>query len=116
MQRKRRHKKGGSSSTLSLLRRELREGTLQSLFGGSSYVGSSNSEPDPLLSSFMYNPAAADESVSPPPCPSVETTVVKESPKEDFLERFGTLFNYDFAFLEKRKRNLFLQLHNFFAC
>ncbi|KAI9123171.1 hypothetical protein K1719_006060 [Acacia pycnantha] len=50
VQRKRRYRKGGSSSTLSLLRRELREGTLQSLFG-------------------------------------VESTLVKESSKDDFLER-----------------------------
>ncbi|KAK4265842.1 hypothetical protein QN277_026838 [Acacia crassicarpa] len=87
VQRKRRYRKGGSSSTLSLLRRELREGTLQSLFGGSSYVASSNSEPDRLLSSFIYNPVAADESVSPQPCPSVESTLVKESSKDDSLER-----------------------------
>lgn len=54
VQRKRKSRKGGSHSTLSLLRRELREGNLQSLFGGSScVVSSSNSAPDPLLSSFI---------------------------------------------------------------
>ncbi|XP_054806388.1 protein DEHYDRATION-INDUCED 19 homolog 4-like [Prosopis cineraria] len=87
VQRKRRSRKGGSSSTLQLLKRELREGTLQSLFGGSAYAASSTSEPDPLLSSFIYNPVAADEPVSSQPCPSVETTLVKESSKDDFLER-----------------------------
>ncbi|KAF7837768.1 protein DEHYDRATION-INDUCED 19-like protein 4-like [Senna tora] len=87
VQRKKRFRKGSPSSTYSILRRELREGTLQSLFGGSSYVASSNSEPDPLLSSFIYNPAAADESVSSQPCPSAETTIVKESVKDDCLER-----------------------------
>ncbi|KAI3695070.1 hypothetical protein L1987_78058 [Smallanthus sonchifolius] len=47
-------RKGGSISTLSLLRRELREGNLQSLFGGSSYLAqSANVAPDPLLSSFI---------------------------------------------------------------
>ncbi|KAK1434481.1 hypothetical protein QVD17_00224 [Tagetes erecta] len=47
-------RKGGSMSTLSLLRRELREGNLQSIFGGSSYLAqSTNVAPDPLLSSFI---------------------------------------------------------------
>ncbi|CAL5208641.1 unnamed protein product [Lathyrus oleraceus] len=54
MQRKRKSRKGGSYSTLSLLRKELREGNLQSLFGGSPcIVSSSNAAPDPLLSSFI---------------------------------------------------------------
>ncbi|KAJ6816548.1 protein DEHYDRATION-INDUCED 19-like protein 2-like [Iris pallida] len=46
----------GSQSTLSLLRKELRDGNLQSLLGGSSYmVAPSNAAPDPLLSSFITN-------------------------------------------------------------
>lgn len=54
VQRKRKSRKGGNHSTLFLLRRELREGTLQSLFGGPScVVPSSNAAPDPLLSSFI---------------------------------------------------------------
>ncbi|KAM7272719.1 hypothetical protein ACFE04_027382 [Oxalis oulophora] len=60
MQRKRKLRKGGSQSTLSLLRKELREGNLQSLFGGSScIIPSSNAAPDPLLSSFIL-PMAED--------------------------------------------------------
>ncbi|KEH24496.1 putative protein dehydration-induced 19 [Medicago truncatula] len=60
MQRKRKSRKGGSYSTLSLLRKELREGNLQSLLGGSSrIVSSSNVAPDPLLSSFIL--PVADE-------------------------------------------------------
>ncbi|KAK2456672.1 Drought-responsive family protein [Trifolium repens] len=54
VQRKRKSRKGGSYSTLSLLRKELREGNLQSLFGGSQcIVSSSNAAPDPLLDSFI---------------------------------------------------------------
>ncbi|KAK4378875.1 hypothetical protein RND71_000737 [Anisodus tanguticus] len=54
MQRKRKSRRVGSHSTLSLLRKELREGSLQSLFGGSSCVVPSHSTaPDPLLSSFI---------------------------------------------------------------
>ncbi|XP_058076254.1 protein DEHYDRATION-INDUCED 19 homolog 2-like isoform X1 [Magnolia sinica] len=57
MQRRRRFRKGssGSHSTLSLLRKELREGHLHSLLGGSSCVVPSSTAPDPLLSSFIYN-------------------------------------------------------------
>lgn len=63
MQRKRKSRRGGSHSTLSLLRKELREGNLQSLFGGSScIVSSSNVAADPLLSSFIL--PVADDSVS----------------------------------------------------
>ncbi|XP_058076255.1 protein DEHYDRATION-INDUCED 19 homolog 2-like isoform X2 [Magnolia sinica] len=55
--RRRRFRKGssGSHSTLSLLRKELREGHLHSLLGGSSCVVPSSTAPDPLLSSFIYN-------------------------------------------------------------
>ncbi|XP_058082157.1 protein DEHYDRATION-INDUCED 19-like isoform X2 [Magnolia sinica] len=68
MQRRRRYRKGstGSHSTLSLLRKELREGHLQSLLGGSScVVSSSNAAPDPLLSSFIYPVADASKNVQP---------------------------------------------------
>ncbi|XP_073026516.1 protein DEHYDRATION-INDUCED 19 homolog 3-like [Primulina eburnea] len=64
MQRKRKSRKSGSYSTLSLLRRELKEGNLQSLFGGSaSSVSSSNAAPDPLLSSFILPMVQDFESV-----------------------------------------------------
>ncbi|XP_008797402.2 protein DEHYDRATION-INDUCED 19 homolog 2-like isoform X1 [Phoenix dactylifera] len=63
MQCRRRFRKGssGSHSTLSLLRKDLREGNLQSLSGGSSFTFSpSNAAPDPLLSSFILNFPVAD--------------------------------------------------------
>uniref|UniRef100_A0A1J3GXG9 Protein DEHYDRATION-INDUCED 19 n=1 Tax=Noccaea caerulescens TaxID=107243 RepID=A0A1J3GXG9_NOCCA len=56
MQRKRKSRKSSSnSSTLSLLRKELREGDLQRLLGLPSRNSSaaSNGIPDPLLSSFI---------------------------------------------------------------
>ncbi|CAI9768935.1 unnamed protein product [Fraxinus pennsylvanica] len=54
VQRKRKSLKVGLHSKLSLLRRELREGKLQSLYGGSSRaVSSSSAAPDPLLASFI---------------------------------------------------------------
>ena len=83
MQRKRRFRKGGSNS---ILRKELREGTLQSNLGGSSYIASSNCEPDPLLLSFILTPVVADEPLSAQPC-SFEAIQEKESLKDDFLGR-----------------------------
>lgn len=87
MQRKRKSRKGGSHSTLTLLRRELREGNLQSLFGGSSYVVSSTSvAPDPLLSSFIL--PMADDFGSAPSHSSAESPNTKKSTNESVLERY----------------------------
>ncbi|KAI3445318.1 hypothetical protein Pfo_001983 [Paulownia fortunei] len=86
MQRKRKSRKAGSHSTLSLLRRELREGHLQSLFGGSScIVSSNNAAPDPLLSSFILPVVEDYESV--PSHSSSEPTLVKKSTTNTFSER-----------------------------
>ncbi|XP_021637264.2 protein DEHYDRATION-INDUCED 19 homolog 4 [Hevea brasiliensis] len=88
VQRKRRLRKGGSNSAFSLLRKELREGSLQSLLGGSScYVSSSNTEPDPLLSSFIFNAPSLDEPLNIQPLSSVEAGSVKGSTTEEFRER-----------------------------
>ncbi|XP_021283105.1 protein DEHYDRATION-INDUCED 19 homolog 3-like [Herrania umbratica] len=86
MQHKRKSRKGGSHSTLSLLRKELREGNLQSLFGGSScIVSSSNSAPDPLLSSFIL--PMVDDFVSVQPHLSSETSTTKKSSDANKSER-----------------------------
>ncbi|KAL5700995.1 RING-type E3 ubiquitin transferase [Ranunculus cassubicifolius] len=80
MQRKRRFRKGATQSNLSLLRKELRDGNLQALLGGSGSVVSSNSNatPDPLLSSFMYNLPMFDESKTANPFTSAESSPVKK--------------------------------------
>ncbi|XP_057961378.1 protein DEHYDRATION-INDUCED 19 homolog 3-like isoform X3 [Malania oleifera] len=83
--RKRKSRKGGSHSTLSLLRKELREGNLQSLFGGSCMVSSSNAAPDPLLSSFILPMADYPVSVQPQFLP--ETVSVKKQSDENTSER-----------------------------
>ncbi|PON89532.1 Dehydration-induced protein [Trema orientale] len=87
MQRKRKSRKGGShSTTLSLLRKELREGNLQSLFGGSScIVSSSNVAADPLLSSFILPMAEDFVSVQPPFL--TETSSAKKSSIDNVSER-----------------------------
>ncbi|CAN1151064.1 Protein DEHYDRATION-INDUCED 19 homolog 7 [Linum perenne] len=84
--RKRRLRKGGPNSTFSsLLKKELRDGSLQSLLGGSTFV--SSTEPDPLLSSFMFNPSGLDEAPSIGRAASVETTPAKDSVVNESLIR-----------------------------
>ncbi|KAK9076996.1 hypothetical protein SSX86_005331 [Deinandra increscens subsp. villosa] len=92
MQRKRKSRKTGSISLLSLLRRELREANLQSNFGGSSYVVSSanaanaaNAAPDPLLSSFIL-PMGDDLGVNMSQS-LIEPTVCKKSISKNVPER-----------------------------
>ncbi|KAL7237594.1 hypothetical protein ACSBR2_003822 [Camellia fascicularis] len=86
MQRKRKSRKIGSHSTLSLLRRELREGNLQSLFGGSScIVSSTNAAPDPLLSSFIL--PMVDDFGSVRSHSSAESISVKKITNENVSER-----------------------------
>ncbi|CAI9764791.1 unnamed protein product [Fraxinus pennsylvanica] len=86
MRRKRKSLKAGSHSTLSLLRRQLREGNLQSLFGGSScIVSSSNAAPDPLLSSFVS--PVGDDFTSAQSHSSSKSNSVKKSSARNVLER-----------------------------
>ncbi|XP_019454146.1 PREDICTED: protein DEHYDRATION-INDUCED 19 homolog 3-like [Lupinus angustifolius] len=86
MQRKRKSRKAGSYSTLSLLRKELREGNLLSLFGGSSCtVSSSNAVPDPLLSSFIS--PLANELASSQPQFLTETRSSKKSSDDTVSKR-----------------------------
>ncbi|KAM0024420.1 putative drought induced 19 type, zinc-binding protein [Helianthus debilis subsp. tardiflorus] len=85
VQRKRRIRRVGSNSTYSALKRELREGNLHAFLGGSSFSGMSsvNTEPDPLLSSFMYNNVvdpSQDQTRS-----STEAISVVESSNKDFV-------------------------------
>ncbi|KAH8490793.1 hypothetical protein POPTR_013G011200v4 [Populus trichocarpa] len=86
MQRKRKSRRGGPHSTLSLLRKELREGNLQSLLGGSScIVSSSNAAPDPLLSSFIL--PMVDDFTSSQPSFLSETSSAKKGTDGNVSER-----------------------------
>ncbi|XP_022961503.1 protein DEHYDRATION-INDUCED 19 homolog 3-like isoform X1 [Cucurbita moschata] len=108
MQRKRKSRKGGSHSTLSLLRKELQEGNLQSLFGSSSCLFTSNAAPDPLLSSFIL--PMADDYGSVQPHLSVESNSMKCNSQDKSLERSipsSPLSVQDEE--EKRKRCAFVQ-------
>ncbi|KAG9129792.1 hypothetical protein Leryth_016004 [Lithospermum erythrorhizon] len=109
MQRKRKSRKGGSLSTLSLLRKELREGNLQSLFGGSSrVVSSSSAAPDPLLSSFIL-PVADDfgssQLQSSGDTASVKKSINEVSTKRKVQERPLSIKDQE----EKAKRSDFVQ-------
>ncbi|CAN1219674.1 Protein DEHYDRATION-INDUCED 19 homolog 3 [Linum perenne] len=88
--RKRKSRRGHSS--LSLLRKELREGNLQSLFGSSCIVSSSssNAAPDPLLSSFIL--PMGDDFASPHPSFSSETSSAKKGgAAESLSERYNVI-------------------------
>lgn len=79
MQRKRKSRKSSSnSSTLSLLRKELREGDLQRLLGLPSR---NSSAPDPLLSSF----------ISPTRSSSPVTRQTSKVSEEKHIERYSFL-------------------------
>jgi len=87
MQHKRKTRKGGSQSMLTLLRRELREGNLHSLFGGSSGLVSSSggAAPDPLLSSFIL--PMRDDSGGVQTRSSTNKVPIKKNTSEKALER-----------------------------
>lgn len=97
MQRRRRFRRGtsGSHSTLSLLRKELREGNLQALLGGSSHaVPPSNVASDPFLSSLIYTMPIVDSAKDIQP----------ESLEEESLPNKSS----DKKVAEKRCENYFL--------
>ncbi|KAL0388849.1 UNVERIFIED_CONTAM: protein dehydration-induced [Sesamum radiatum] len=84
--RRRRFRRGGSNLSFSILRKELREGNLQSFLGGSSFlVSSSRMEADPLLTSFMQK--VVDEPSTVQPLPSNETTLMAAPSHEGLADR-----------------------------
>ncbi|KFK37978.1 hypothetical protein AALP_AA3G054400 [Arabis alpina] len=89
MQRKRKTRRGGPHSTLSILRREFPDGNFQSLFGGSSCIVSSSSSAnvaaDPLLSSFIS--PITDGFFTSESCISAEPGPVKKTPNQSLPER-----------------------------
>ncbi|CAN4091626.1 unnamed protein product [Withania somnifera] len=87
VQRKRRFRRGGASA-LSILRRELREGCLQSILGESSHlVSSSTTDPDPLLSSFIHNTPLANETPDVQPLSSIKQNSKRDSTLENSFEK-----------------------------
>lgn len=86
VQRKRRLRRGVSNSMFNILRKELREGNRQSLIGGSSFMLSSNPDPDPLLSSFMYSSNTADDLCKEEPHSSKAASSIPDAAVEKSIE------------------------------
>lgn len=87
IQRKRRLRKGIPNSMFNILRKELRDGNRQSLFGGSSFMlSSSNPDADPLLSSFIYSSSSAQEVGKEAPPPPAKETLLPQPVVESSLE------------------------------
>lgn len=88
VQRRRRSRRGGSSSMFSMLRKELKDASRQSLFGGHSYTfTSSNPDPDPLLSSLVYSSPVVEEPEGFEPDSSVESKLIKLSADDSVVKR-----------------------------
>lgn len=109
MHRRRKFKKAGapSTSTLSLLGKELREAHLQALLGGGSRVGSVNSNSaDPLLSLVYSLPISEAGEPSSKPSAVDDNATAKGTPlqsKPRFVLRFlhqGHLFVREKAVIE----------------
>jgi hypothetical protein len=93
MQRRRRVRKvsSGSHSLLSLLRKDLRDGSLQSFLGGSSYVSNPPAAaPDPFLSSLICSLPVAEPSKDFHSDSSDKTFLLNKFRDEKTLERYVT--------------------------
>lgn len=96
MQRRRKYRKGSSVSRtmLSLLRKDLREGNLQALLGGSSYIAPPPpiAAPDPFISSLIYT-LPLDESSKDAQSDSLdEGNIASKNSEEKVVERYDVYF------------------------
>lgn len=89
VQRRRRLRRGGYSSTYLALKKELREANLQSLLGGSSsFTSSTNIDSDPLLSSFMFNSPSVNESANKSATPATQGNSATKVSFKESLKRY----------------------------
>ncbi|KQK06724.1 protein DEHYDRATION-INDUCED 19 homolog 2 isoform X1 [Brachypodium distachyon] len=96
MQRRRRVRKvsSGSHSLLSLLRKDLRDGNLESFLGGSSYVSNPPAAaPDPFLSSLICSLPVAEPSKDFHSDSSDKTFLLNKFPDEKTVERLLNPFS-----------------------
>lgn len=108
VQRRRRFRRGssGSHSTLSLLRKELRETNVQALLGGLSYSGSlTSAAPDPLLSSLIYTTPVVNSSNDIQPESLDEGTLANELSEEKAVERVSSGSEPCLSYKEQEERN-----------
>lgn len=93
MQRRRRVRKmsSGSHSLLSLLRKDWRDGSLQSFLGGSSFVSNPPAAaPDPFLSSLICSLPVAEPSKDLHSDSSDNNFLLNKFPDEKTAERYVT--------------------------
>lgn len=110
VQRKRRLRKGIPNSMFNILRKELREGNRQSLFGGSSFLlSSSNPDTDPLLSSLIYSSSSIEELGKEEPHPSKTETSPPQHVLENNVESGGHPLLSKEDHEEKSKKSEFVQ-------
>ncbi|XP_062203971.1 protein DEHYDRATION-INDUCED 19 homolog 2-like [Phragmites australis] len=84
--RNRRSSYRSHSSTLALLKKDLREKNLQPLYGGSSRAAPMSTVPDPLLSSFVGHFVEVDLPKDAPQEPLDETNVGSDSMEQKAAE------------------------------
>ncbi|KAM3409945.1 hypothetical protein ACQJBY_002295 [Aegilops geniculata] len=90
-QRRVRKVSSGSHSLLSLLRKDLRDGSLQSFLGGSSYVSNPPAAaPDPFLQSLICSLPVAEPSKDFRSESSDKTFLLNKFPDEKIVERAET--------------------------
>ncbi|URD77196.1 hypothetical protein MUK42_05750, partial [Musa troglodytarum] len=90
MQRRRKYRRGSAAShtMLSLLRKDLREGNLQALLGGSSYMAPPPAAaPDPFISSLIYTLPLDEPSKDAQPESFDEGGLVSKSSDKEVVER-----------------------------
>lgn len=96
MQRRRKHRKGPSAShtMLSLLKKDMREGNLQALLGGSSYMSPAHSTaaPDPFISSVIYKLPLDDTSKDAQPESLGEGGIISKSSDIEVVKRYDIYF------------------------
>lgn len=99
MQRRRKHRRGSAAShtMLSLLRKDLREGNLQALLGGSSYMAPPPAAaPDPFISSLIYTLPLDEPSKDAQPESFDEGSLVSKSSDKEVVERYD-VFSLSFT-------------------
>ncbi|KAL3648646.1 hypothetical protein CASFOL_005049 [Castilleja foliolosa] len=101
-------RRGGFNSSFPILRRELRDENLQSLFSRSSLSGSlAHTESDPVLSSFIVSPPEVDKSYGVQPLSLVKPASSTELSAQNVEDRFVQLSEEDLK--EKAQRCEFVR-------
>ncbi|RWV81955.1 hypothetical protein BHE74_00051918 [Ensete ventricosum] len=111
MQRRKKYRRGSAAShtMLSLLRKDLREGNLQALLGGSSYMAPPPAPaPDPFIASLIYTLPLDEPSKDAQPESFDEGSLVGKSLDKEVVERVEPSLS-DKDQKERARRSEFVQ-------